>query len=293
MIWWNDRFTDTMAAYDIEEVKHRVEDYKRNLRFTKIVPGERFDSQMSVYEYWMMSQIQGKLLSEIEEIFPEEFDDVLRKIASWQISDLVRVVQTPPVKVSGKRKTHVSMRTKLSLRLPTWLTSKMLRLMTGRPRTVPLDAFIFNRKATLAFIDMLLARLDLTDTDYTERLLEMQKRFYEVGSRETALKHTKLIGENASLKMDMKTLPKILELTFISSYHDRPEISRVSDKEYLLTFRDCYECNDVKYTKPVCSPIEGIVEGICGVIFKTKVKCREIECKAIGDQACVFRLNVD
>ncbi len=293
MIWWNDRFTDSMAAYDIEEVKYRVDDYKRNLRFTRIVPGERFDSQMSVYEYWMMSQIQGKVLSEIQDLFPEEFDEVLQKIASWQINDLIRVVQTTPPRMENNRRRKVSLRTNLSLSLPTWLTSKMLRLMTGRPRTVPLDAFIFNRKATLAFIDMLLARLDLKDTDYTERLLEMQKRFYEVGSRETGLKHTKLLGENTALKMDIKNLPKILELTFISTYNSKPEITKVSEKEYILTFRDCYECNDVKYTKPVCSPIEGIVEGICGVIFKTRVRCRETECRAVGDQACVFVLNID
>jgi predicted hydrocarbon binding protein len=294
LLLWNGQFTDELGTFDVEEVKNRVDDYKKNLRFLKVIAGERFDTQMSVYEYWMISQIREKSLSELKEIFPEDFDEILQKIASWQVADVVRVVQSPkPWKPSYTTKTQVSRRTSLALSLPVWLTSRLLRFMTGRPRTIPLDAFLYNRKATLAFIDMLLARLDLQDSDYTERLLEMQKRFYEVGSRETALKHTKAIGENVSLNMDLKHLPKLLELTLISSYNSKPEIRKLSEKEYMLTFRECYECDGVKYSKPACSPIEGIVEGICGVIFKVRARCHEIECKALGDDACLFRLEID
>ncbi|MFQ6134985.1 MAG: V4R domain-containing protein [Nitrososphaerales archaeon] len=292
LIQWEDRFTDELVSYDLEEIRSRVEDYKKNLRFLKVIPGGKTDPQVSVYDYWMLSQLQGKLLSEINEVFPEDFDQMLRKIAAWQIADVLRVVQTTePWKSTYPKSPKVSRRTQLALRIPTWLTKRIFRLMIGRPRTMPLDAFLYNRKATLAFIDMLLSKLDLKEDDYTERLLEMQKRFYEVGSRETAIKHSKLLGENISLQVDTRYLPKVLELTFNTTYQINPRITKVSEKEYLLEFHECYECSEIKYSKPVCSPIEGIVEGICGVIFKTGARCREIECKALGDEACVFRIE--
>ncbi len=290
LIQWKDRFTDELFSYDLEEISSRVEDYNRNLRFLKITRGEKSDSQLSVYDYWMVSQIQDKLLSEIKEIFPEKFDWILEKIASWQISDVIRVVKTTDLLSStASQKIRVSKITRIALNLPTWLTTMFIRFRTGRPRTTPLDAYLYNRKATLAFIKMLFSTLDLQEADYTDRLLEMQKRFNEMGARETAVKHTKLLGENASLKLDMVYFPKILDLTFNTTYRVKPLITKVSETEYLLKFRECFECNEVSYSKPICSAIEGIVEGICGAIFKIDAKCKEIECKALKDQACLFK----
>lgn len=294
LVRWEERFTDEFASFDHEEITRRIEDYKKNLRFLKVVPGGKTDPQVSVYDYWMLSQLQGKCLSEINEIFPEEFDQILQKIASWQIADVLRVVRaTEPWRSTHANKPKVSIPVRLALGLPLWFSNWVLRLKTGKPRTIPLDAYMYNRNATLAFIDMLLAKLDLKETDYMERLLEMQKRFTEIGARETAIKHTKLLGENLYNKLDLKYLPKILRLTFNNTYNIIPRISKVSENEYLLEFRECMECSGVTYAKPVCSAIEGIVEGICGVIFKTGGKCMETECKALGDEACVFKLEFD
>jgi len=140
---------------------------------------------------------------------------------------------------------------------------------------------------------MLLAKLDLKETDYMERLLEMQKRFNEIGARETAIKHIRMLGENSSLKVESDYVPKILGLTFYTAYRIKAKITKVSEKEYLLEVPECWWCSGITHTSPVCSTIEGTVEGICGVIFKTRTKCKEVECKAVGDEACIFKIELD
>jgi predicted hydrocarbon binding protein len=294
LLRWDERFTDEFASFDVEEIQRRIIDYRKNLRFLKVIRGGKTDPQVSVYDYWMLSQLQDKHLAEIQEIFPEEFDNILEKIAAWQIADALRVVRAEePWRYPNAKKSKVGGRVKLALDLPLWLTNRLLRLRTGQPRTIPLDAFMANRKASLAFIDMLLAKLDLKEVDYMDRLMEMQKRFNEMGTRETAIKHTKLLGENLFLKIDLDYLPKILSLTFSSTYNIKPRVNRVSEKEFIVEFRECVECAGMTFSKPVCSAIEGIIEGICGVIFKSGVKCRETECKALGDETCVFKLEFD
>lgn len=294
LIRLEDRLTDELATFDQEEIVNRMADYKNNLRFLKVVPGEKKSTNDSVYENWMLSQVQGKLLSEIDEVFPEDFDHILQKIAAWQISDVLRVVRLPaPLKSERSKKTRISSRTRFALKIPTWFTTKLIGVSIAKPRTIPLDSYLSNRKSTLAFIDMLLAKLDLKETDYMERLLEMQKRFNEIGARETAIKHIRMLGENSSLKVESDYVPKILELTFYTAYRIKVKITKVSEKEYLLEVPECWWCSGIHHTSPVCSTVEGTVEGICGVIFKTHTKCKEVECKAVGDEACIFKIELD
>lgn len=293
LIKYGDNFSDKLISFDENEINLRIEDYKKNLRFLKVISGEKSNTHVSVYDYWLFSQIQGHLLSELQEIFPEEFDSLLRKIASWQIADIVRVTQsTDKPSTSNKKNTRLSWKTKFALSIPTSISSKLISYRTGKPRSIPLDFAVHQRKATLAFIDMLFSQLDIKETDYMERLLEMQKRFNDIGTRETAIKHTSSLNENIAIALDIQYFPKLLELTFYNSYKQKPTLFKKSEKEFIFTIPDCYVCSGIEYAKPVCSTIEGTIEGLCGSIFKRKANCNEIECKAVGDESCVFRIEI-
>lgn len=294
LIQRGDLLTDVLGEFDIEEINHRIKDYKANLRFQKILVVEKTQPESSVYDYWMLSQVHNHNLSEIKELFPEDFDYILQKIAVWQIADVVRVVQTKEIPTKNRLSSSgVSRRTKFALSLPLSLSSFLLRFRVGKTNMIPMDAFMSNSKAALAFIDMLLTKFDANNEEYMERLLEMQKRFSELGTRETAIKRTREMGENASLALDIKYFSKILALTFISGYGSKPIIRQISDEEFELTLKDCWVCVDINQTKPICSSIEGTIEGLCGSIFKKHSKCTEIECKAIGDHACVFKIVIE
>ncbi len=294
LIRWGEQLADELIPFDQEEIKRRVEDYKENIRFLKVIHGGKTDTQSSVYDYWMISQIKGKLLSEINELFPEDFDQLLQKIASWQISDVLRVVrETEPSKRTTIKKYHVSRSTRLTLILPIWLTTKLIRLRLGKPRVISLDVALTNRRATMAFIDMLFTKLELKETDYMDRLLEMQKRFNEISARETAAKHIKRLGEDSSLKLDERNLPKILELTFRTAYRITPHVVKVAEGAYEIEVDNCFECGGITSNRPICSSIEGVIEGIGGVVFKKRTRCHETGCKALGDAACMFKVEID
>ncbi len=294
LIQRGDILTDVLGDYDLEEINYRIKDYKENLRFQKILVLKKPQSESSVYDYWMLSQVHNHSLSEIKSLFPEDFDHILHKIAFWQISDVVRVVKIDKIPVTKKSISNtVSISTRIALSLPIKLSSLLLRFRTSKTNMIPMDAFLSNSKAALAFIDMLLTKFDANNDDYMDRLLEMQKRFSELGTRETALKRTRQMGENDSLVLDIKYFKKIIVLTFLSGYGSTPVIHQISDNEYELKLIDCWACTDLEQSKPVCSSIEGTIEGICGTIFKKHAKCTEFECKAIGDSACVFKIVIE
>ncbi len=53
---------------------------------------------------------------------------------------------------------------------------------------------------------------------------------------------------------------------------------------------DCFICNGIKSNNPVCHILEGTVTGSCGILFKKKFECNEIECKAMDADTCTFQI---
>jgi len=294
IVEWEGQFTDSLPHFDEEEISRRVNEYKNNLRYLKVTRGEKqFSVSASVYDYWLLSQIRDKNLASISEIFPEDFDQLLRKIAVWQTDDVVRVVRDAEGwRPNHTSKTSIGLLTRLGLTLPSSIASLIFRSKTGKPRSVPLDVFLTKRRAYSTFLEMFLSKMNVRESDYIDKLLEMQKKFYEAGSRVTVLSHIKALGENPELSLDVKYLPKLLKLSFNSAYGINPSIHKISENEYKMEFYDCFECAESTSNRPICAYIEGSTEGICGVLFKMKTVCKEVECKAMGDNACTFKVKL-
>ncbi|MEM3624658.1 MAG: V4R domain-containing protein, partial [Nitrososphaerales archaeon] len=61
----------------------------------------------------------------------------------------------------------------------------------------------------------------------------------------------------------------------------------------LVTVYDCFLCEGVRSIRPICRSINGALVGACSITFKKMISCKEIKCKALGDENCVFELKIE
>ncbi len=121
-------------------------------------------------------------------------------------------------------------------------------------------------------------------------LTELEKHFQDMTARVTAVNKLLRNKESPQIQFDLKYLPKMLSITFYYGYRLKVKINKVNDWEYILKVPDCFICNGIKSNNPVCHILEGTVTGSCGILFKKKFECNEIECKAMDADTCTFQI---
>ncbi len=283
LIKWGEDFTDKLPKEGKEEIEEKTKFLKENLNSLIIQKSKTTgDLSPSPYDRWMLSQIQEKPLKEVFIIFPEMFEDILSKLARWNIRGLIKFEKckespTPPVRPLG-------LLSKVALSLPVQIGIPFLR---RRSHTIPIRVYHTLRESVESFISE-----QMPDLDFHKELQEVEMYFQELTARRSAIQTFDELGEDIRLKWDLKLLPKVVSLTLFYGYKLKPKIKQISEGEYDLIFKDCFICSKIESEQPCCQLLTGTIVGCCAVVFKEKFICNETECKAIGDDACVFNLKI-
>ncbi|MBS7623397.1 hypothetical protein KEJ39_06965, partial [Candidatus Bathyarchaeota archaeon] len=283
-IKWRGSFTDTLPREEETVIEERIGFLRRNLYSARIVRGESQPNseELSLHERWLLSQLVGWRLDQVICYFPEESDEVLRKLALWNLRDFVRFEPTEPGEPAPPEK-QLSSRTRFALFLPTPVSLQLLR---KRQHTIPMAVYNALRKSVHAFM------LDRMQKEELGReLSEFETYFQDMTARTAAVETFRELGEDIRREFDLKYLPKILSLAIYYGYGVKPKISRLSEDLFHIEVRDCFICSGVKSETPVCQLLIGTMIGCCSVVFKKRFTCNEVRCKAAGDTSCVFHLR--
>ncbi len=286
LIRWGDEFADKLPKEEEAEIKSKVEFLQKNIHSIKIIKSKSI-LNLSPYDNWLLSQIQDRNLDDIYIVFPEKFEDILSKLARWNIRGLIKFEDfkskpLPPIK-------PLSRFSKFALSLPTFVSLFFLR---KRSHTIPIRVYHTLRNSVESFLEEQIPEFDF-NREHARALNEIEMYFQELTARMSAIQTHFELGEDARLKWDIKYLPKIITLTLYYGYKLKPKIKLISLDKYNITIKDCFICSKIESEKkPVCHLLVGTILGSCAVVFKEKFDCYEVKCKALGDEACEFILRL-
>ena len=223
-------------------------------------------------------------LADVKLIFPDKFDEILEKIARWIIEGVAKI--EPAEKREERPPKGPSLKVKLVLKFPTWLT---LKLISKRPvRRIPREAFAGLRKT----VDMIFHMYFPGKEEEPLQALKLcEKLVHELSARRTAIVHTLSLGEDPKARLDLNYLPKIISLTLMSGFGLTSETSKVAEDVWEVKVKNCFICEDIKSNKPECHIVSGTISGVLPIIFKERFLCDEVKCKAMGHPACVFMIR--
>lgn len=288
LIEWEGQLTDKIPS-EIERLDRIIEMVRTREDSLVIRKGDVNPSTLSFKDQLLISQLVGKRVHELKNLFPEIWNELVNKMANWAVAGYLKVEAT-------KKRHTLSLRSKpkwmntLFLYIPTrWAYSvfRFRRHLFKRTRTVPLDAHLALRGAMEAFCTI----LTNADPDSMEALNYSTKFFSEIASRQTALEYITSLNGDPQAKLDIKYVPKIVGITLIAAFGIDADVKEVEPHVYKLTLKDCFLCEGVKSTKPFCENLAaGVIEGSLAVCFKRRFECKEVECKATGHKDCVFSL---
>ncbi|MCP8312609.1 MAG: hypothetical protein L6M37_06655 [Candidatus Methylarchaceae archaeon HK02M1] len=292
-IEWEGEYRDKLPRVTSDEIKNRIEDYKRDLPFLRIEVDSGVPVSLSNRDYWLLSQVRDADLISLKILFYDRFDEVLEKIARWHIMGYIRVVKGDKKYVEesdftiGKK---ISWKSKLALKLPLKFTLNILRASDFR--TVPLDVYVAEKRALFEFLKIFFGDRTELNIESLDNILEMEERFHEMVGRIKALKDIKKLEKDAGIVIDMKYFSKIIKMVLQVSYKLDCNIEKVSPTTFLIKVDDCFLCEGLESIRPVCRAISGALTGACSLSFKCKIDCKETQCKALGNDSCVFKLTI-
>ncbi|MEM3624881.1 MAG: V4R domain-containing protein [Nitrososphaerales archaeon] len=294
LIEWEGEYRDRLPIITFDEIMSRVESYKRDIQFLRVERGATLPTSLPVYDYWLLSQIEGKDMFYIKILFYERFDEILEKIAKWHILGYIRVVKKAE-KLIDERKFNIgkpiSWKTKIALNLPLGFTKWFLS--RDRIRAVPVDVYSAEKRAIFEFLKIFFGESTELGIESLDNLLSLEEGFHEVVGRSTAAERIRKLGEDVTKSIDIKYLPKIVKTTLYIGYKLDCNVKEVSPDLFLVTVYDCFLCEGVRSIRPICRSINGALVGACSITFKKMVSCKEIKCKALGDENCVFELKIE
>jgi hypothetical protein len=295
LIQWDGEFVDTLPNLSFQEISKRIDFYKKYLPYIRIVGGVEDPSKLSPDDYWLLSQIENNDLFTIKVLFPEIFEEVLKKIAKWNIRGFIKVIKEDN-KIIDESKYNIGKKTgittKIGLNLPVNLSHFIFSAKSGHINSVPTDIYMAEKRAIFEFIKMLFGDDTQMGTESINSMLNLEEKFHEVIGRITSAERIRKMGEDVNITLDIKFLPKIVHLLLRIGYNLNCDIKQISPTVYHLTVFECFHCTKIKSEIPICKAISGAIMGACSQAFKRKIYCKEIECKAIGHKECVFEVIV-
>ena len=292
LIKWGDEYRDKPPEEFGEDLEKNKDFLLENLYSLQVSPGPFSieDMKLPSYEYLLVSQCIGRRLDEIMLLFPEQSEYILENLAKWKLRGLVSFEDTEMRKMTHQIK-PMSFNFELALNLPTSVTMFLLNLMRrssdNKPRMVSYDAYIAMKRSAEALAKIFIPK----SSEAIAQLSEFESFFQEIASRQTAIEHSAALGENPEIKLELQYLPKICALTLLSGYNMKSETHESGPNEWTLEIHDCHICRDEESVTPVCQMLSGTIIGALSVVFKERFECKEIRCKAMGDEACVFQIR--
>ena len=285
LIKWRERFTDRVPREDKSQIDERKNFLRRNLHSLQIIKGRTSPQFKNPIDYLVYTQIIERKIHFLQLLFPEAFEEILEKIARWNILDYIKLKKVDRPKIKPMKK-HISIKTKLALSIPTKISSKLLR--PGVHHIVPVDVYQAVREASVAFSSVIISALR---EPVKIKMSELEKFYQEMGARITAVESIQRVGEDPRNKLNLKYIPKIISIALLSGFDTASITEKEGKNVFKIRIKDCPMCKGVKRTEMVCQGLTGTLVGACSVTFKEKFSCREIKCKAVGDDECVFILR--
>ncbi|MCS7136096.1 MAG: 4-vinyl reductase [Nitrososphaerota archaeon] len=292
LIEWMGEFTNRIPAITSETLKEKIRFYEENINNLKIIKGEKDYVNVLSEDFWILSQIDGVHLLMVKMLYPDIFESLLEKIATWEISGYVKLIidkgDEPLLKNAKKlmNKKGISLKTKFALGLPSRFFYAIQRI-SSLPK-VPAKVYVMEKRSIFEFLRHITAGSKEEHTVLFENLLKLEEKFHEFVSRKKALEDIIAQKENPLYSLEPKYIPKIIKLTIYYGYGLNVDVKFLDDRTIRMTVPECYICKDISSSLPVCTAITGAIKGVLSVTFKRPVDGREIKCKAIGDNACEF-----
>ena len=284
LIKFLDEFTDKIPVAEKEVIEQKKAHLLDHIYDSRLVVSEVEYGKLKPSDYVLLTQLHGMHLADVKLIFPDKFDEILEKIARWIIEGIAKI--EPAEKREERPPKGPSLKVKLALKFPTWLT---LKLISKRPvRRIPREAFAGLRKTVDMIFHMYFPG---KEEEPLQTLRNVEEIIQEIAGRITAVEHTKQLGEDPKSSLSISYLPKIASLTLFQGFGLSCEIMKISGELWRMKVKDCFVCKDVKSNRPECHIVSGTISGALSIIFKQKFICEEIECKAMGHPACVFMIR--
>lgn len=295
LIEWYGEMTDKLTRLSPDLVNERIKYYEENLTHLKLKINHRRLVKPVTESLWLFSHFfDDKTLLDVKLLFPEDFNNLLKKIAIWELQGYVSIVEAEekPIKnIKQVEKERVNFKTRFALKLPSWFFFKFLNIKEGA--RVPGSIYNMERKFMFEFFKNILCAADAECNEKIEKFLKIKEEFHQMIGRHRALEAIQEIGENPLKKLDIKYLPKVIKLTLYFGYRLKCSVERINTNVFRIRVPACFLCKNTTSEIPVCSAITGAISGAVSVTFKEKVQVKEIKCKATGHEECVFELKIE
>ncbi|MCX8175782.1 MAG: hypothetical protein N3E48_00935 [Candidatus Bathyarchaeota archaeon] len=281
LIKFGRKFTDKLPPTESDRIEQEKQYMLENIRRLRIVLRNLDPKVLTPSEYLIATQLHNMPLMEVKIIFPESFDEMLNRIARWVVEGIVGLLEESEDIVREEKVHPPTKRIKIALKLPTWLFLKFVK----KPHTVPLESLLSLRKIIETTFQVYLPK----EGEPLQALKLCERLSHELSARRTAVSHALSLGEDPRGKLDLNYLPKIVSLTLRSGFGLRMcETSIIVKNVWRVKVKDCFVCEGVKSSEPMCHIVSGTINGVLPVMFKESFSCEEVECKAMGHPACVF-----
>ena len=287
LIRWGDIFTDRLP--ETGTLKKTIEYIRKNINNLKISPNPSPEYEhLSFHDKLLLSQLAGMHLLDIQMLFPDRLDEIIRKIAYWNINGVINLEKDEKIVPATN---HLRLINRIALAMPTSIATLLLRLISLKSgiRFVPFDTYMGMKEAAETFCRILFPH----DEEKYKNLYDVQSFFPELVARKTALEHVKKFRQHPTLQLDPKHIPKFCFITLYQAFRLKPKIRRLNENVYELILENCPFCRDIKSTKPVCDLVSTTLTGVLPVLYKERFTCYEVECKAMGHKACKFILKME
>lgn len=295
LIEWMGEFTNKIPIITNEAIKERIKFYEENIDNLKIIKGEKEHINISSEDLWILSQIDGMYLLTVKMVYPDIFNSLLNKIAVWEILGYIKLVtdecKDPLLKGIKKllRKKGISLKTRVALNLPPRFFY-IIQGMSSLPK-VPAKVYLMEKRSIFEFLRHVTAGSKEEHDMMFENLLKLEEKFHEFISRKKALEDIVVQKENPLISLEPKYISKIIILTIYYGYGLKVDVRFLNDETIRVTVPDCYMCENISSSLPICTAIIGAIKGTLSVVFKRPVNGKEIKCKAVGDGLCEFEFN--
>ncbi|MGP3667908.1 MAG: V4R domain-containing protein [Candidatus Bathyarchaeota archaeon] len=281
LIKFGKKFIDKLPITESDKIEQEKHYMLENIKRLRIVLRKLDPKLFTPSEYLIATQLHTMPLMEVKMLFPESFDEILNRIARWVVEGIVEL-QEESEDIIREEKIHPpTKRIKIALKLPNWLFLKFVK----KPHKVPLESLLSLRKIIETTLQIYLPK----EEEPLQALKFCEKLSHELSARRTAISHALSLGEDPRGKLNLSYLPKIVSLTLASGFGFRMcETSRIAENVWKVKVKDCFICEDVKSSEPVCHIVSGTINGVLPVMFKESFSCEEVECKAMGHPVCAF-----
>ncbi|MCL4355889.1 MAG: 4-vinyl reductase [Nitrososphaerota archaeon] len=294
LIKWDGQLTDRPSIVSEDLVETRFVELKE--KPATFILRKGFNASrggISVVDYALVSQLEGRSLEEAVQLYPEKAKELLQQFARWEQAGVVefdRDYARNNKPVEDMEPDGYSPLNFFRLLLPDRIVAWSYQLGT---QSVPLQYFAANRDAFAIVIDMLMERSGIKNKqEYLKSMYEVEKSVFEMSARKAALAEVPRHHESTAAAAAKKYIPKVVRVALLSAFILRSNVKRITGSEYHVVVEDCYLCKDHESKDPMCASISGALEGISGTVFKLKATCEEVRCRATGDSDCEFRLKL-